>query len=164
MIVAGFDPSLRNWGVSLFDYSPSSLVLLKVGIVQTSKDPSISRNKDDLRRAQELRLSLSKVKADVFVAELPTGSQSAVSMKSYGIVMGILSMFDPLITVTPYDVKAVIGERETTKKEIICWTRDLYPSMIPTQLNKAEHVSDSILAVHASLKKLRSFYENPNHR
>lgn len=158
MKIASFDPALQNWGISYFTYSPSGLCLKNTDIIRTKKDSSIPRNLDDLRRCQYIYSKLAKIKADIYVAELPLGSQSAVSMKSYGMVQGLLSMFSPLITVSPYDVKRVIGSRTTDKKEIIEFTRNLYPDKIPLQLSIAEHISDSIVACHAALNKLEKYY------
>lgn len=164
--ILGLDPSLSNWGICHMTYSPfSSLKLIDTDIIRTkpSKEKK-PKNIDDLDRARTLSKRLRELISyvDVVVAELPFGSQSSRAMASYGICLGVLAGVDiPVISVTPFEVKKIVGNRETKKEEIIAWVNSTYLNVfINKPKNQTEHMADAIVACHAALPKLEKFYEN----
>lgn len=158
--ILGIDPSFRNWGMALMSYTPFSLELDGVTIIQTNKG-NIRTSDDDLNRVTMLYegLQLALKEADVVVAEIPLGSQNAHSMKSYGIVLGLLGTIPDLIRVSPYDVKAVIG-KNASKKKIIEWVEHNHPDVLHKNLGIAEHQADAVLTIYAGLPQIRNYYEN----
>ncbi|GAL23016.1 hypothetical protein JCM19235_1317 [Vibrio maritimus] len=99
---------------------------------------------------------------NMVVVEVPVGSQSARSMASYGICIGILaSITKPMIQVTPTEVKmATVGSKTASKQDMIDWATSAYPDadwLTVTRKGKKvitaknEHLADSIAAVHAAI-------------
>ena len=163
--ILGLDPSLSNWGMCHMTYSPSySLGLNGTDIIRTKPSKAWPKNIDDLYRARSLSETLRELitHVDVVVAELPFGSQSSRAMASYGICIGVLAGLDiPIIPVTPFEVKKIVGTRETKKEEIIQWVNDTYLNVfIGRPKNQTEHMADAIVACHAALPQLEKFYEN----
>lgn len=158
--ILGLDPSFRNWGLSkaMYDTDSQKLSVL-YGEVLTSKHNLYEKqNQKDLYSACLLTEKLKQHwtnDIDLVCIELPHGSQSARAMVSYGVVLGILSQFIPnthCIFVSANNVKKTVGCRDTTKKEIIQWVTDKHQEFtLPKALNKAEHIADSIVAIHAVL-------------
>lgn len=155
----GLDPSLRNFGVSkaYFDPSTKSLDIYDGFVIQSKPTKSKSQAKQDIETAYSTFNCLSPLIAEVdyFTAEVPTGSRSSRAMASYGICLGILGSLvatNPnFYHCTPYDVKKVVGTKETSKEEIIEWVKQTYPSVLswlPKTKNKAEHICDSIVTLH----------------
>lgn len=166
--ILGIDPSLRNWGVShCVLTSPSTFRVNHSDLFQSKDDKTVKPNISDLMASyglyQSIREYASIVRPNVIVIELPIGSQSYSAAVSYGICIGLIGAIKswgiPVIPVSPYDVKKVIGKKETTKQEIIDWVSQNYPEvqfpMHRSQITvgKAEHIADSIVAVHAALLK-----------
>lgn len=69
---------------------------------------------------------------NMVVVEVPVGSQSARSMASYGICIGILaSITKPMIQVTPTEVKmATVGSKTASKQDMIDWATSAYLMLI----------------------------------
>lgn len=95
--------------------------------------------------------------------EIPVGSQSARSMASYGICIGVVASIDkPLIQVTPAEVKLVAtGSKTASKDDMIKWATEMYPEGqwlttnkkgVVSFVNKNEHMADAIAAMHAGVK------------
>jgi Holliday junction resolvasome RuvABC endonuclease subunit len=170
--VAGFDPSLRNWGVALgtYDTETQELKVKTVDVIQpvlpTGKQ--VRQNSLDLESALQLcagALDYAKQAQAVFV-EVPVGSQSARAMASYGICIGVLGGLRasgiPFFEVTPTEVKmSSVGKKTATKAEMIQWATTLQPDatwpyykekgqMILSEA-KAEHMADAIGAIVAGL-------------
>lgn len=169
--VVGFDPSLQNWGIVLADVDVDTLEfkVVDMKITQTESDKKnkkvVRKNSDDLRRAKELYKQFSEYckLAKFAMVEVPIGSQSARSMASYGICIGVLSSCQiPMIEVTPTEVKlAGTNIKTATKSEMIESAMKEHPeakwlyrnskgAKIP--LNDNEHLADAIFAIKAGLQ------------
>ena len=89
--------------------------------------------KDILRVRYLLDELVPQIKdADLVIAEVPTGSQSASAMKSYAICVALLAMVQKkikgeLIEVTPQQVKAIVGNLEASKADVIQWVKERHP-------------------------------------
>lgn len=166
--VVGFDPSYRNWGIAegVLDLKTGYLTNLSLSITETEKSSSkqVRKNSDDLARAQLLAdaaITAAK-KAKVVFVEVPHGSQSASSMKSMGICIGILASIEalgiPIVQVSANEVKKTFtGKLTATKDEMIQTAVSLYPEAVfPNHrgriTSKAEHVADAIAAIHAGVQ------------
>lgn len=171
--VVGFDPSLRNWGIAQGQLTvghPHSLVLQSVGVItpELTKGKQVRQNSIDLEAAKQLCAGalLAAQGAQAIFVEVPVGSQSARSMASYGICVGILGALRatgiPFFEVTPTEVKlAGAGKKTATKQEMIQWAMDLHPDagwptykqngkVLVTE-SKAEHMADATAAIYAGL-------------
>lgn len=163
--ILGLDPSFRNWGLSKATYDTDSQKLsVLYGEVLTSKhDLYEKQNQKDLYSACLLTEKLKQHwtnDIDLVCIELPHGSQSARAMVSYGVVLGVLSHFLNTGTftciVSASQVKSIVGHKDASKKEIIQWVTDKHQEFtLPKTLNKAEHIADSIVAIHAVLASKR---------
>ena len=166
--IASIDPSLSNFGLAkgTIDISVESfpVTLSELQLVETDTDKSartvVRRNSEDLERARKLLRGMQRFIADVDMVfvEVPVGSQSARSMASYGICIGILaSIGKPLIQVTPTEVKlAAVGSKTASKSEMIDWASSLYPNLNwlvsrGKMTAKNEHLADAIGAIHAGI-------------
>lgn len=174
MKVVGVDPSLRNFGLcaGTIDLShedfPFELEELK--LVESESDKAskkvVRKNSDDLRRATKLQRTMTefinKHEAQMVIVEVPVGSQSARSMASYGICIGVLaSIRKPMIQVTPTEVKlSTVGSKTASKDAMIKWATQAYPDAAwltrkvkgeVTFVAKNEHLADSVAAVHAGI-------------
>lgn len=166
--IASIDPSLSNFGLAkgTIDISVESfpVTLSELQLVETDTDKSarkvVRRNSEDLERARKLLRGMQRFIADVDMVfvEVPVGSQSARSMASYGICIGILaSIGKPLIQVTPTEVKlAAVGSKTASKSEMIDWASGLYPDLNwlvsrGKMTAKNEHLADAIGAIHAGV-------------
>lgn len=135
---------------------------------ELSKSKQIRQNSLDLESAKQLcKGALDAVKdvQAVFV-EVPVGSQSARSMASYGICVGILGALRatgiPFFEVTPTEVKiAGAGYKNATKQEMISWAMLKHPeanwpvykqngATIVSEA-KAEHMADATAAIYAGM-------------
>ncbi len=171
--VVGFDPSLRNWGMSKGVYTPSidKLVIQEVGTICPSEleGKQVRNNSNDLECAKQLAEDVFKFSKDaqaIFV-EVPVGSQSARAMASYGICVGILGALRatgiPFFEVTPIEVKkASVGSKTATKAQMIKWAIEKHPEapwtmqkrggvLIPVD-GKVEHQADATAAIYAGLE------------
>lgn len=165
--VAGFDPSLRNWGIAeaMLDLETGFLDTPALTLVETkeAKNKQVRQNSTDLGTAEQLAVRAIEVakRSKVIFVECPVGSQSARSMASYGICVGVLGSIRalgiPLIEVTATEVKlSITGDKFATKLQMIQEAVKLYPSSnFPRQGGKvslkAEHLADAIGAIHAGV-------------
>src|SRR5262249_39983224 len=134
--VLGVDISLTNLGqvIATVDTESGKIVRLD-NLLLTSTDgeagKTVRKNSDDLRRAKILTRSLRVMSQQCQLAcvEMPVGSQSARSMASDGICVGVMSACPvPLIQVTPTEVKlAATGNKNATKQEMIEWAVTRHP-------------------------------------
>ena len=168
--VCGMDPSLRNWGLSTahLDLDTGILTDPILSLVQTSAEEKVKKvrqNSFDLECAEILVRDVFPVAelARVIFVEVPSGSQSALSMKGYGICVGILGALRargiPIIEVSEQEnKKCFVGKRNATKAEMIAEAMRLYPnSNWPMHHNrlssaKAEHMADATAAIHAGVR------------
>ena len=170
--VCGFDPSLRNWGVSkgIYDTETRTMNVYQVSVIQpvlpTGKQ--VRQNSLDLESAKQLcAASLDAAKgAQAIFVEVPIGSQSARAMASYGICVGVLGALRatgiPFFEVTPNEVKlAGAGFKNATKQDMIKWAMDKHPeanwptykqhgSVVVSEA-KAEHMADATASIYAGI-------------
>lgn len=182
--VVGFDPSLRNWGIShgIFDLDTKQIKISKLSVINPVLPTGklVRQNSLDIESAKQLCASAIEAAKDaqaIFV-EVPVGSQSARAMASYGICVGVLGALratgKPFFEVTPTEVKMIsVGRKNATKQEMIGWAVAEHPEANwptykvngITQITeaKAEHMADATAAIHAGLhsnefKQLIQFY------
>ena len=171
--VAGFDPSLRNWGfaIGVYDSVNKTIQVEKVDICQPAipSGKQVRQNSKDLLCAEQLTAKAVEVAQTVqatFV-EVPVGSQSARAMASYGICVGVLGALRaggiPFFEVTPTEVKiAAVNQKNASKQDMINWAVDLYPNAGWPSYKKngakiisassAEHMADAVAAIHAGVQ------------
>lgn len=168
--VVSFDPALRNLGVARVMVDPETFKIepIDLKLVQTSNEAgkTVRKSSDDYRRAQELAEAMREYEnwADIVMAEVPSGSQSARACLGAGVCIGLLaSLRKPLVQLSPGEVKkATVGRTTSTKDEIIFWAYGLYPSLNwlthgsskrPGKLTDAcEHCADALAIAHAGVK------------
>lgn len=171
--VVGFDPSLRNWGISKGILVPGTVSQLRIEEVdvinpELPTGKQVRQNSLDLESAKQLcaaALSAAKGAQAIFV-EVPVGSQSARAMASYGICVGVLGALRatgiPFFEVTPTEVKmASTGKKTATKQEMIQWAMATHPEanwprykqngVVKVSEAKAEHMADATAAIYAGL-------------
>jgi hypothetical protein len=169
--VAGFDPSLTHWGIAeaQLDLTTGYLTTPKLTIVEPTdvKGKQVRVNSKDLHRSEQLSRCAfdAALNAQAIFVEVPVGSQSARSMASYGICVGILSALRaqdiPLIEVTATEVKlSLTSNKNASKRQMIDKAFELYPEANwpwykrngeTLMADKAEHVADAIGAIHAGV-------------
>lgn len=168
--VVGFDPSLRNWGISKGILSPDGLQIQEVDLINPalSTGKQVRQNSLDLESAKQLCAgALAAAKdADAIFVEVPVGSQSARAMASYGICVGILGALRatgiPFFEVSPNEVKlSTVGKKTATKQEMIEWAMNAHPEANWPTYNrlgklqvseaKAEHMADATAAIYAGI-------------
>ena len=158
--VVGFDPSLRNWGVSsgFYDVKAKQLYVYEVSVIQPvlSTGKQVRQNSLDLESAKQLcegALAAAKGAKAIFV-EIPIGSQSARAMAGYGICVGVLGALRatgiPFFEVTPTEVKvASVGYKNATKAEMIQWATEKHPEANwPTYKQHGKDIISAALAEH----------------
>ncbi len=166
----GIDPSLRNFGYASAIYDTDTEKLEVVGLELVSGKPAdkstkkkIRQNCIDLEDAKEQQRGMiaNAPGHALAMVEVPVGSQSARSMASYGICVGILSSCPiPIIPVSPTEVKkAGFGVASATKEEQIEWAVAKHPEapwlrVKKTQalLGKNEHLADAVAALYAGIR------------
>ncbi len=173
--VAGFDPSLTHWGITEANLTlPNGYldpVNLEVIEPEELQGKQVRNNSNDLHRSEQLaKLAIEAAhRCKVVFVEVPVGSQSARSMASYGVCVGILGAIRalgiPLIEVTAFEVKkALTGSKNATKQQMIDAAVHLYPEANWPVYDrsgkgfqkgeihsKAEHVADGFGAIHAGV-------------
>lgn len=162
--ILGLDPSFRNWGVSACEYLDGELTVLNTHIYKTlsKKSSKQKQSHKDIEDAHILYSGLIKsVKwADIICIEIPHGSQKARGSLGNGVCYGViaaLSVLNPnMVYVSANDVKAIVRlnkEHKPTKKEVIEWVRNKHPEAPLPNTLQAEHICDSIVAIHAAMLK-----------
>ena len=168
--VVGFDPSLRNWGISKGTLTPKGLLIHEVDLINPAltKSKQVRQNSLDLEPAKQLCQGALKAAedADAIFVEVPVGSQSARAMASYGICVGILGALRatgiPFFEVSPNEVKlSTVGKKTATKQEMIEWAMNAHPEANWPTYNqhgkllvseaKAEHMADATAAIYAGM-------------
>lgn len=168
--IVGVDPSLRNLGIVIAELDTSNMTFEVVDMRllksedNATKQKTVRKNSDDLRRATILQKGLIEACKDASFAfvEIPVGSQSARAMASYGICIGVLSSCPiPMIQVTPTEVKlAGTNIKSATKEEMIDAAVKDYPYAPwmkrkikgQTELLAAnEHLADALFAIKAGI-------------
>jgi Holliday junction resolvasome RuvABC endonuclease subunit len=170
MKVMGIDPSLRNTAFAMGELEIEGGVgvitdVTQVELVKTDKTKlkGVRVNSDDFSRARILSIALDRMikefKPKIVFIEMPHGSQSAASMKSYGICLGVLAQIRlPIVQLRAEEVKlAAVGTKTATKREMIEWATALYPDINWIRQGKRitdgnEHSADACGALHAGVK------------
>lgn len=167
--IMGNDPSFSNWGIAEAAYNVHTgrLEVYGLDVIKpvVSKDKGTRQSSIDLERAKQLSKGIiPKIRIiDLFVAEVPHGSQSARAMAGYGVCIGILSLIHntstPFIEVSAIETRKVItGTREASKAQAIAWARAKHPEapwpMHGGEVNasRAEHMADAIAAIYAAME------------
>lgn len=165
--IISFDPSLRNWGVALATFNTEdNSISVKRGYVLQHKpigNKLTRQNTLDLQTATFLASHLHQEDIDnaILIAEVPHGSQSARSMVSYGICIGLLGSLCHvnlnLVQVSANDVKRIVEPdrriKEVPKAQVIQWVKNKHPDILewlPKTL-KQEHICDAIVAIYAGI-------------
>lgn len=111
----------------------------------------------------KLQSYLQHFAPQIMFAEMPTGSQSANGMKSYGISLMLLGTIGcPVIQVSPQEVKvAAVDSKTASKDTMIKWAVKKWPEIQWLTrkykgemeiLNKNEHIADACGAVEAGMR------------
>lgn len=170
--VLGLDPSLSNIGAVKLKLTldmddncrVKGFTYLDMALSETSPDKKKTRkkNEEDRARAVEHKDFLKRMLQDVdFVfCELPTGSQSARAMASYGIAVGLSAWIEiPFFVVSPTELKlAACKNKQATKEDMVEWAMSQLPqgdwlwTKTKTALNKNEHMADALAAIVAGVK------------
>lgn len=163
--ILSFDPSLNNWGYALltFDTNTQQLELKDCGVISPPKDIKAlpKQNQKDIAIANNLYMQLiyKVTQANIWVAEVPYGSQTSRGLVSNALCFGVLGSMlthnTNLIQISPYDVKKFIGNKTTDKQQIIDWVKEHYKDtlhLIPKAKRKAEHICDAIVACHVAIQ------------
>jgi Holliday junction resolvasome RuvABC endonuclease subunit len=159
------DSSLANTGVAIGVIENNYVNILSIELHSTekAKAKTIRASSDTITRCKSNYLFLKTIiaheKPDVIFVETPSGSQNASGMKSYGATCQLLATLTPApIEVTPIEVKVrSIGKKTASKKEMIDWAYNLYPSLNWSyhagKLQQAnEHMADAIATAYAGIK------------
>jgi hypothetical protein len=170
--VVGFDPSLRNWGIAVGTYVPATndieITNLDVTCAIVNEGKQVRQNSQDLDVAEQLAKAAlaAAVGAQAIFVEVPVGSQSARSMASYGVCVGVLGALRAsgiaFFEVNPEEVKIATGLKKTASKaEMIAWALATHPDapwpmqtvkgVVSPVAKKAEHMADACAAIHAGV-------------
>lgn len=171
--IVGIDPSLRNTGLALgaVNIATGELdTVTTLRLIETEGGEggkTVRKSSDDLRRAKAIVTGIEEFynawQPAFFVAEVPTGTQSARASFSNGVCCGVLAGLPaPLIEVSPTEVKmAAVGHKYAGKEEMIEWAVARFPQAgwITRRvkgevqlLAKNEHLADACAAIAAGVK------------
>lgn len=165
------DMSMRNCGLAFgtYDVGHTTYNVGEIHLIQTfaSKEKKVRKSALDYQACREMYTKLHSYmdyfNPHVVFAEMPTGSQSANGMKSYGISIALLGTVGvPVIQVSPQEVKvAAVGSRTASKETMINWAAKKFPDVqwLTRKLKgevvlvaKNEHMADAIGAAEAGMK------------
>lgn len=170
--LVGMDPSLTNWGLASgeFDLITGILTTPFIQLINPLElqGKQIRVNSKDLHRSEQLAKGVWETvqNARAIFVEVPVGSQSARSMASYGVCVGILGFIralgKPIIEVTATESKiALTGNKNATKRDMIEAAYQYYPEanwLIGTKgkekgklINSNEHMADAIGSIHSGV-------------
>lgn len=172
IVVVGFDPSLRNWGIAKGVYIPAEkrLIVNHLDVIRPviPADKGVKPNAKDVAAAEQLAHGACSVMEGVQAVfiEVPHGSKSSRAMASYGVCVGVIGALStsgiPIYQVSEADVKkATTGNRKAEKQETIEWAMGRHPEApwpMQKQLGitsvvagRAEHMADAIGAMYAGI-------------
>lgn len=162
--ILSFDPSITNWGIAaaLYDTETEFFEIKYLSTISPISDHQ--KNKRDVDIASQLITRLDPLikQADIICVEVPTGSQGFRPAVNYAMccaLIGVISTYGiPVIHVTPYDVKKVVGEN-ASKKDVVHWVVETHKEAkvdhykgLPN-VTKANHYCDAVVVMHASVDK-----------
>lgn len=158
----GLDPSMSNLGLcrGVMDLEQNVVTMHDVHLIRTKpgQDKKVRKSADDYERCRTLLVNMHKLLTEweprVLFAEMPTGSQSANGMKSYGISICVMATINtPVIQLTPQMIKvAATGNKKASKADMMDWARELWPDINWRKNNGDEHCADACAAVHAGMQ------------
>lgn len=156
------DPSIRGYGYVTLDESFNILESGAIRTVKMSKKLRIREGDDRVRRIGEINdILIGIIKSypiDFICAELPHGSQSAVSAMSLGLVTALTHTLAqayniPIEWYSEGDAKkALIGKRTATKNEVIEAVDRLYQVPWTNTGYKNEAIADSLAIFNVAKK------------
>ena len=165
MVVLGIDPSLANTCIVVGELSDKGFSPITYKVISTEKTQTkqIRASSDLIDRCREIHRALEffceKYSPGMIFVETPSGSQSASAMKGYGVSCALIATLKPSpIEVTPTEVKmASVGVKTASKKEMIDWAFDKYPSVgwecrNGYPLNRMEHLADALAVIEAGVR------------
>lgn len=172
--VVGIDAAFANMGLAraALTSAPGGAVQvecvgLKLVTTELRDKKTVRKSSDDLRRGRILYDGMTEYinaapTAFVF-AEVPSGSQSAVSARGLGIAVGVLAACPIIIVeVSPMEVKRLFTDqkRSVPKAEIMEWAYAKWPDAPwltygkknPRRINDNEHLADAMATIQAGVK------------
>lgn len=174
--VAGFDPSLRHWGIAcgLYDTETKAPEITHLETVEpiVSKDKSLRASSKDTDSAAQLaeRALIVGREAQAVFAEIPSGSQSARGALGNGVCFGVLGVLQsegiPIYFHSARELKKfATGRVSASKAEMIEWAMKEHPDApwptykknneVLISATKAEHMADAIAAIHTGVSSPR---------
>jgi len=152
------DPSLTGFGFVVIGKGEK---ILKTGVVKTKpadKKLRVRKGDDTVRRVREISNALlhtiQKYEIALIVSEQPHGSQSAVSMKMVGLMLGLIENMSVCLNI-PIEwylegecKKTLLGKRSAGKGEIIDKVKELYRVNWYNTKYKDEAIADAIAVYH----------------
>lgn len=172
IVVVGFDPSLRNWGIAKGIYVPAEhkLIVNHLDVIRPtiSEGTAVRKNAKDVEASEQLATGAWAVMEGVqaVFAEVPHSGQNSRGAIGYGVCVGVLGALStsgiPLYQVSEGEVKkATTGNLKAEKKDTIAWAMQKHPEApwpMQTQLGvttvvagRAEHMADAIGAIYAGI-------------
>lgn len=176
MKIAGIDPALRNTGIAIaeFDSAKAKLIITDLYLVSTTPEINTMQGEDTLRRCKEIYKKVMEHTKDceLVVAEIPTGgsnNKTAFALGA-GFTAALVGLPQPLITVSPYEVKnAALPDypaKLRNKAAMVAWAIEKHPEApwpaYPFQgkfnpiknIDYIEHLADAIASIYAGLEKV----------
>ncbi len=169
--IIGIDPSLRNFGIAIGVYDSETkkfdVIDLKLVSTSPSNEKRVRKNSQDLESARALFKGVCEIiesyRPTYAFVEVPHGSQSARSMASYGICIGLLASLPiPIIQVTAQENKVrAVNHKTASKEEMIAWASKKFPKAPwikrklkgeEVMVEKNEHLADAIGAINAGVQ------------
>lgn len=168
------DPSMSNTALVYGEIIDGEIVPVDYILFQTLPEAKKGGKMTDLVRRAGIALSGVSAFQDVYkpficFAELPSGSQSQTASVGIGISVSIISLLNPRTEVTPVEVKRIVGLGAISKKEVMAYCIEKYPTF-PFEKKKdgslvegrMEHVCDALVIAEAGLKKFKKESLNSN--
>lgn len=166
LILGGFDPALRNFGMVKGEYSinHAEFELTDMSLVTTTNEKATKTVRTNSHDIAEIKHAYTCIKdfykdVDIIAVEAPVGAQSAAAMKSYGVCVALIATLpQPLMQLTAKEIKFVAtGKKTATKKEMISWATQEFPDAAWLRgkrngaiLNSNEHLADALGAIYAA--------------
>jgi Holliday junction resolvasome RuvABC endonuclease subunit len=130
MIIIAFDPSIREFGISVIDSETDEILHAECVKTKSKHDElNLSKSKDRTRRVSvivnRILQCVENYDLDLIVSELPGGSQSASAAECLGIVKGLVQTFSdcyeiPLVWISEIkSKKTMLGKRSADKIEMV---------------------------------------------
>lgn len=172
IVVVGFDPSLRNWGVAkgIYQINENKVIIQYLDVIKPiiTQGKKVRNNFKDLEAGEQLAKGAwgHAEHAQAVFVEVPHGSQSARASVGYGVCIGVLGALKtsgvPFYDVSEAEVKAATtGNRKAEKEDTIAWAMKQHPEAVwPMQIqlgitsvvaSRAEHMADAIGAIYAGI-------------